>query len=340
MKSNYVELYEIGKSRIAEEDIDTTNLKENEAIIKAEYSMISAGTELSRAFAIKKGFKYPVKPGYCMVGTILEKGSGLNLEIGDKVFCGSNHASISRFANSGKTQGGSIFKLPNGIDLKQATAINLCLIAIQGVNLSEVKLGDTVAIFGLGNIGIIAGLMYQKLGCKVIALDPVEKRCELAKEMGIKITCSDSDQVEVIKNLTNGKGADVCVDVTGASPAIVSAISCAKKYGQVILLGSPRQGYECDITPTLNAIHMKNLKVIGAFNETCPVYNAEGKDDSVYKNFNIVCDMIMNKDIDVSKLITKVINPKDCEQAYYDLMYNKDKVNCIVYDWRLLEDTF
>lgn len=334
MKSSYVELYEIGKSRVVEEELDTSNLKENEAIIKAEYSMISAGTELSRAFAIKKGFKYPVKPGYCMVGTIIEKGDSLNLQVGDKVFSGSYHGSITRFENSSSTQKGSIFKLPDGIDLKEATAINLCLIAIQGVNLSEVKINDTVAIFGLGNIGIIAGLMYQKLGCRVIGLDPVEHRCKLASEMGLQNVSSDLQQDKIINEFTNNKGADICVDVTGASPAIISAIKSCKKYGQVILLGSPRQGYECDITPVLNTIHMKNLKVLGAFNETCPVENVEGHDNSVHKNFDIVCQMIINKDIDVSKLITRVIDPNDCEQAYYDLMYNKDNTNCIVYDWR------
>ena len=334
MKSNYVELTEIGKSHVVEEDLDVSNLKPNEAIIKAEYSMISAGTELSRAFAIKKGFKYPVRPGYCMVGTVIQKGSALDVEVGDRVYCGANHASICRFANSGKTQGGFIFKLPEDVDPKEATAINLGLVALQGVNISEVKLGDTVAIFGLGNIGILAGLMYQKLGARVIGLDPMEKRCNLAKEMGIKITSSETDQAAFIKKLTNDKGADICVDVTGASPAIISAISCAKKYGQVVLLGSPRQGYECDITPTLNTIHMKNLKVLGAFNETCPVEVVEGKDDSVHNNFLKVCDMIKNKEIDISKLITRVIDPKDCEKAYYDLMYNKNEVNCIVYDWR------
>ena len=334
MESYYVSLTGIGESEVVKEDVDVENLKDDEAIIKAEYSMISAGTELSRAFAIKKGFKYPVRPGYCMVGTILAKGKNIKAEIGDKVFAGCPHASISRFTNSTRTQGGGIFKLPDGIDLKDATAINLGLIAIQGVNLAEVKLGDTVAIFGLGNIGILAGLMFQKLGCTVIGLDPVKQRCDLAEEMGIKITSSCENQVDFINEITNNKGADVCVDVTGASPAIVSAINSCKKYGQVILLGSPRQSYECDITPTLNKIHMNNLKVIGAFNNTCPVESAEGRDDSVEKNMLNVCNMIMSKEINVSKLISRTIDPKDCKLAYYDLMYNKDKVNCIVYDWR------
>ena len=333
MKSSYVELYEIGKSRVTEEEIDTSNLKENEVIVEADYSMISAGTELSRAFALKKGFKYPVRPGYSMVGTVIDKGSNIDVEIGDKVFCGAIHASVCRYMVNNKTQGNFLLKLPNDIDLKDATAINLCLIAMQGVNISEVKLNDTVAIFGLGNIGILCGLMYQKLGCKVIGLDMVENRCKLASEMGIKIVSSNKDQEQVINELTNNKGVDIAVDVTGVSPAIVSAINVTKKYGQVVLLGSPRVGYECDITPVLNRIHMKNLKVLGAFNETCPVNNAEGRDDSVYKNFENICQLIKNKDIDISKLISRAIDPKDCEQAYYDLMYNKDKVNCIVYDW-------
>lgn len=333
MKSSYVELYEIGKSRVTEEEIDFSNLKDNEVIVQADYSMISAGTELSRAFALKKGFKYPVRPGYSMVGTVLDKGSSIDVEVGDKVFCGANHASISRYSINNKTQGNFILKLPKDIDLKEATAINLCLIAMQGVNISEVKLGDTVAIFGLGNIGILCGLMYQKLGCKVIGLDMVENRCKLANEMGIKLTSSSKDQEEVINEFTNNKGVDVAVDVTGMSQAIISAINLTKKYGQVVLLGSPRQGYECDITPVLNRIHMKNLKVLGAFNETCPVNSVEGRDDSVYKNFDNICDLIRNRDIDISKLISRVIDPKECEQAYYDLMYNKDKVNCIVYDW-------
>ena len=60
----------------------------------------------------------------------------------------------------------------------------------------------------------------------------------------------------------------------------------------------------------------------------------DGKGKSLEKNFVRVCELIKNKDIDVRKLISRVIDPKDCEEAYYDLMYNKDKVNLIVYDWK------
>lgn len=333
MESSFVELIEIGKSRVSKEDIDIDNLKPNEAIIKASYSMISAGTELSRAFAIKKGFSYPVRPGYSTVGKVLAKGADLDINVGDKVFVDCPHASLIRWDETYTTQGHSIYKIPQDIDDKQATAINLCLVAIQGVNLTKVNIGDTVAVIGLGNIGIITALMYQKLGARVIGLDPVEQRCKLANSMGLKYTSFDLNQVDTIKSFTNNKGADIVVDVTGVAQAIITAINSAKQYGQVVLLGSPRQGYECDITPVLNKIHMNNLKVIGAFNNTAPVKQVEGSDNSVEKNITTVCEMIKNKEIDIDKLISKVIDPINCEQAYYDLMYNKDKVNCIVFDW-------
>ncbi|MBQ1567218.1 MAG: zinc-binding alcohol dehydrogenase [Erysipelotrichaceae bacterium] len=332
MKSYFVELTDIGESHLNNEEISTDDLKDNEAIIKSEYSMISAGTELSRAFALKQGFKYPVRPGYSTVGKIIAKGKDIKADIGDRVFASSPHASIVRWSNTAKTQGAHIYKLPEGIDPKEATSINLGLVALQGVNMSQTKLGYKVAVFGLGNIGIMTGLMYQKLGCKVVGFDVVENRCRLAETMGLRYTCS-RDNEAFIDSFTDNEGFDITVDVTGLSSVIIECAKYARRYGQVILLGSPRQAYETDVTPLLSDIHMKNLKVIGAFNQSAPVNPVEGSNNSVASNLKTVCEMIRNKDIDVSKLISKVVDPKDCQQAYYDLMYNKDKENCIIFDW-------
>ena len=68
-----------GRAEVIEEELDTTNLQPNEAIIQAEATMISAGTELSRVFEIKKGFSYPVRPGYSPGGKVLAKGEGLTM---------------------------------------------------------------------------------------------------------------------------------------------------------------------------------------------------------------------------------------------------------------------
>ncbi len=331
MKSSYVELTGIGESHVNCEDIDTGDLKENEAIIKAEYSMISAGTELSRAFALKQGFRYPVRPGYCMVGKVLAKGKAIEAEVGDRVFVNAPHASLIRWENGNDVQGPMIIRLPEDLDPLRATAINLLLVAIQGVNLTEVKLGYRVAVFGLGNIGILTALLYQKMGCKVIGLDPVEQRCELAKAMGLAKVCSDTEQLQALKKLYP-EGIDLSVDVTGLANVIVNAVAAVRNYGQVLLLGSPRQSYETDLMPLLSNIHMKNIRVIGAFNKTVNVTPVPGSNDNMLRNFHTACDLLKN-DIDVTRMISRIIDPKECQQAYYDLMYNKNQTNSIVFDW-------
>ncbi|MEE3409374.1 MAG: hypothetical protein VZQ95_08285, partial [Erysipelotrichaceae bacterium] len=183
MESYFVELTGIGESHLNKEEINGNKLAIDEALIQCEYSLISAGTELSRAYALKKGFSYPVRPGYCGVGRILKKGAGIKAKIGDRVFFNVPHASLVRWKTSNSVQGPLIMKLDEDIDPLEATFINLMFVALQGVNLTDIKMGDRVAVFGLGNIGILCALMYQKAGCEVIGIDPMEHRCALARTM-------------------------------------------------------------------------------------------------------------------------------------------------------------
>ena len=332
MDSYFVELTDIGRSHLNHEEIDAENIKDDEALIKAEYSLISAGTELSRAYGLKKGFSYPVRPGYSMVGKVLKKGKDMNLNIGERVFCNAPHASLVKWQTGDDVQGPFIMKIDDDIDPIEATAMNLILVALQGVNLTEVKAGDLVGVYGLGNIGVLTALIYKKLGCTVIGIDPVKERCALAEKMGLKYTAYE-EKKKLVERLSEGKGLDIAVDVTGLSNVIIDCINDAKRCGQVLLLGSPRQSYECDIMPVFSLIHMKDLKVLGGFNRTIAIHPSDGRDDCMERNFRIGQDLIRNKDIDIRKLVTSIIDPKDCEKAYEDLMYHKEKENCIVYDW-------
>ena len=332
MDKYYVELTGIDESRVSKETIDE-ELKDKEVLIKCDYSLISAGTELSRAFALKKGFKYPVRPGYSSVGRVL-KSNDDRFKQGDLVAYSGPHASVDKIIESEETQGLRIYKLPEGTDEKQATFFNLLLVAMQGVRIADTKIGDNVAIFGLGNIGIMVAMMFQNMGCNVIGLDPVENRCKLAKQMGLKHVSFDVDQKKVVDEFTNNKGADITYDVTGVAPVIIKAVECTRAFGQCVLLGTPRQSYECDVMPLLSNIHMKNINFIGGFNKTAPVVAHEGSNNSVSQNFERSMDLINNKLIDLDKLIGLVTDPKNCQQCYHDLMYNKEKYNAIIFDWR------
>ena len=336
MLSRYVSVTGVGEASIMTEDLDVSGLSENEAVIEAEFSMISAGTELSRVFAIKKGFSYPVRPGYSSVGKVIAKGSGLkDIEIGDRVYYSGPHASVCRIENSDRTQGTSIFKSYRDLCPKEASLYNLGLIAVSSVAVTEVKPGDTAAVFGLGAIGLLVACLLKEAGARVIAVDPIKSRCEKAKELGISecLSAPPGEQVEEIRRLTNGLGADICADVTGDSRAITNAVLSTALYGQVVLMGTPRADIEMNVTPVFNRIHMNMLTVRGAFNSLFPLRETEGSRITVERNLRYFETLVAEGRLAADKIISHVIKPEEVQSAYHGLMYDKENYLCVVIDW-------
>ena len=318
-------------------DYNPQNLKDDEAIIETSMSLISAGTELSRVYEIKKGFSYPVYPGYTTVGRVLAKGKNVEgVEVGDRIFCTAHHASINIHKQLNKTQGSQLFKMDERLTDKQMCLVQMGMIAMNAVNVCNGRLTDTVAIYGLGTIGIITALLFKSAGMRVIAFDPIKSRCELTKELGIEevYDCAPEQQVEVLKSITDAKGSDISIDVSGISGAIANAILGSAKHGQVILLGSPRAGFTCDVTPLFNTIHMKMLEVKGAFNECQAFYEVEGTRLNVVRNIKAVERLLLDGTIDAEKLISHVIKPEQIMEAYHGLMHEKEEYHCVAIDWK------
>ncbi|MEA4911358.1 MAG: zinc-binding dehydrogenase [Oscillospiraceae bacterium] len=160
-------------------------------------------------------------------------------------------------------------------------------------------------------------------------------RCALARQFGIEQTldCPPQEQVAALKALTGGRGVDIAADATGASPAIANALMSCGKYGQVILLSSPRAPFSGELTPLLSAIHMNMLRVTGAFNSLDPVYETEGSRVCVERNYRVICGLLSRGELDVRALISHVIRPAQVQDAYYGLMYDKENYHCVVIDW-------
>jgi len=337
MLSKYLEIVEKGVVVVKNEEVNLEDLGPNEAVIQNEASIISAGTELSRVFALKPGVTFPVRPGYAMIGRILQKGSALtDYEVGERVYYLGNHASLLRFSGNGEGQWNHFFKVPQGLDSVEASLVCMIGIALTGPNDSEVKIGDSAAVFGLGVVGLLAALLYQINGARVIGLDPVESRCELAKELGIRevVACAPMEQAQAVKALTDGMGADISVDAVGQSGVIATAIQAARPYGQVVLLGTPRAATEGNLTDIFNPIHMKMLTVRGALANSVPLKTAPGTRLSFERNYRTAFELMLSKQIDASKIISHVIRPEEAEVAYHGLHYDKEHYRCVVIDWR------
>ncbi len=335
MKSRRVIINGVTDVEIIEEKLVSTPLLDDECLIKTSVSLISPGTELSRVYGLKKGATYPVYPGYCSVGTILEKSDNLSdVNVGDLVLFSGPHASHSVF-NYKTSDGGILYKLDPQLTAEEGTLLMMCWIAMNGILTADVKPGDTVAIFGLGNLGIILSVYYKEMGVNVISLDPVEKRCEVARKMGIEniIACAPQDQLKEVMKLTSNLGADIVVDCSGISQCIETCFAAAAKNGQVILLGSPREEYTTNATIMLNAIHTKMLTVKGAFNRLYPYDEQPGSRLSIKRSLKYIEGLLISKKINADLLISHRIKPEEIMIAYDGLMNHKNQYTSVIINW-------
>jgi 2-desacetyl-2-hydroxyethyl bacteriochlorophyllide A dehydrogenase len=332
-----VEFTKQGHVQLKQEDVSIEDLEPTEVVIRNEASIISAGTELA---ALRNeeynGIAYPYRPGYGSIGKIIAKGDAvLDREIGQRVFYAGKHAEIQRFKHTHAQQWEYLFPVPEQLSSVEASVGCLAQIAITAPHLSELYLGDTVAIFGLGTIGLLTALLYRHYGARVIGIDPVHNRCEAAKKLGIHevIHAPAHEQLQQLMSLTEGKGAEITVDAVGHSGVIQQAIKATSLFGQVILLGSPRTPLQGNLTDAFAAVHMNGLRLIGAHMHQFPLKPERGVTHSVERNFDTIFTLIANQKLEVLPLISHIINPEEAPSAYHGLANMRDTYTCVVMNW-------
>jgi S-(hydroxymethyl)mycothiol dehydrogenase len=111
------------------------------------------------------------------------------------------------------------------------------------INTGGVTRGDSVAVFGCGGVGdaAIAGAALAG-AATIVAVDIDDRKLEWAKGFGATHTCNskDTDAVEYIKSVTNGNGADVCIEAVGNPAVYRQAFEARDLAGTVVLVGVPR----------------------------------------------------------------------------------------------------
>jgi threonine dehydrogenase-like Zn-dependent dehydrogenase len=232
-------------------------LQPQEVRLRTLLSGVSAGTELTyyrgtnpflekrwddkrRLFVAAEptsASPYPITHlGYEEVGEVIEVGSGVtDIAKGARVFGTWGHR--TRFVATADYV--RLRLMPEGTDPVFGIFSHLGAIALNGVQDAAPRLGETVAVFGLGALGQIVAMMVRKSGARVIAIDVQEKRLAMAKALGADITlhATRDKPAETIKALTNGKGADVCIEVSGVASALNEAIRSVVYSGRVVAMG-------------------------------------------------------------------------------------------------------
>ena len=130
-----------------------------------------------------------------------------------------------------------LYPIPDGVDDETMVFSDPARFALAGVHDAAIKLGDRVAIFGLGAIGMLALQMTRLNGAEqIFAVDPIPGRLELAKELGAEVTINPLE-VEAglaIKEESLGLGADVAIDISVVYAGLQQALRCVQREGLVV----------------------------------------------------------------------------------------------------------
>ena len=243
------------------------------AIVQTICSVFGAGSELGglrqRRAAVKEGRTKPDEPvteramSYQSCGRIVELSEDLKGEyaIGDVVACAG--AGFGHHAEFGYTPKNTMAKVPAGLAPEEAATNNVGLTALHMLRRAELRAGEVMGIIGLGMVGQLAAQLVGAMGGRAIGTDLYPLRLEKAEECGIAaaVDPSEEDFVSVVREQTNGRGADhVCVCVVrGSKELTATAVRAVRQSGVLLLVG----GYEADFTGASGdaSPHTKELDV-------------------------------------------------------------------------------
>jgi predicted dehydrogenase/threonine dehydrogenase-like Zn-dependent dehydrogenase len=254
---------EAGKVKVV--DVPIPKCKDGEVLVRAEFSLISTGTEtwtldstkpigageivgdrsrLRKAASLatnvvkKEGVgglsdyvKMVMNPevalGYSLSGTVVKIGKQVtDITAGERVACaGEGFACHAEYVAVPRNL---IAKIPEGVSMKDAAFTTLGAIAIHGFRRSQAAIGESVAVMGAGLVGNLVVQVASNAGCRVVALDLRKDRLELAQKMGASLVLSigDPDLMVHISHFTDGRGADsVIVCASGQSSDPVNLAS-------------------------------------------------------------------------------------------------------------------
>ena len=154
------------------------------------------------------------------------------------------------------------YPLPEDLPFEHAALIEAVSVAVHAANRTPVVLGDTAVVVGSGMIGLLVVQAIRLAGCsQVIAVDLEDSKLEVARELGanVGLNAKNVDVAGEVRKLTGGRGADVVLEVVGATPTVQTAIECTRKGGSVCLVGN--------LAPTvefpLQSIVTRELSVFG-----------------------------------------------------------------------------
>ncbi|MFZ1632410.1 MAG: bi-domain-containing oxidoreductase [Chitinophagales bacterium] len=251
------------------EDVPSPALKPGHVLIRTTTSLVSTGTEkmlveFSKANLITKArqnpdrvaqvldkiktdgllptldavfrrLDEPLPLGYCNVGEVVAIADDIKeFKIGDRVASNGTHAEFVCVPKN------LVALIPENVSDEEAAFTVVGSIALEAIRLAKPQIGDTVAVIGLGLIGLITCQLLKASGCHVVAFDIAPEKIQIAKSLQIEAYNTNTTSIESISEIqNNGLGFDVIFIAASAKNdnLINIAARATKKRGHIILIG-------------------------------------------------------------------------------------------------------
>src|SRR5271163_2554459 len=189
-------------------------------LVREVLSKVRRDGLLSAVAAVRGRLDQPNALGYSSAGTIIGVGEGVtDLKVGDRVACaGASYAVHAEFACVPRLLVARI-RPGSAVSFEDAAFTTLGAVALHGVRMAEAKLGDVVAVIGLGLLGQLTIQILKASGCRVLGMDIAPERAELALRLGADDVSISSDGLRALcLQHSGGHGADAVL-ITAETPS-------------------------------------------------------------------------------------------------------------------------
>ncbi len=197
-----------------------------------------------------------------------------------------------------------LHKVPDGVPLREAAVTEPTSIAARAVlEQSEVTAGDNVLVEGPGPIGVLTAVIADSVGANVTVSGlekDTEYRLPLVESQGIDTTNVQETDVEtLVDEVTDGLGFDVVFDATGHKSGVEQAAECARKGGQIVVVGIPGESSDLLMTPLVRG----EVEINTSYGST-------------WRNFEQALRLMENDEIAIDEIIDTSYDVDDPETAF------------------------
>jgi len=283
---------------------------------------------ISAVTAVRSRLDQPNALGYSSSGTVVGIGEGVtDLDLDDRVACaGASYAVHAEFACIPRLLAAKI-PLESNVSFEEAAFTTLGAVALHGIRTADVKVGDVVAVIGLGLVGQLTIQLLKAAGCHVLGMDINDERAELARRLGADETCVSQERLrDVCLQHSNGHGADAVL-ITAETPSsgpVELAGEVARDRGVVVAVGTVGM----DIQRRLYFEKELDFRVSRSYGpgRYDSAYEQKGRDYPIgyvrwteTRNMEAFLQLLSAGKLDVKSLVTHRF-PIECAREAYELI--------------------